>query len=686
MTIKNSPANTGDDVKKRDREKRERDQFHESTIGVFKAMSRKPSNRRKKPGDNKADANDIQVSFSHKARGSLSRALDGSTRLTLRRFEENKDKDIIRGQADHFAFRRKYHEPERFREFDLAQTFGNDSEVAQLFKILDNIRTDAIGSRQMRGVAKNIRSHFENDFLNRHDQKSFKDLSASEKRTAAFELILMEKLTGIPLSDKLNFYTAPFRNKLENVLEGHEEALIERLDNADDYYRAGLEFLQDLFPDMDFPEPPPSETEASENDQENEAPQEDEPDNDQQEDQDNQARGEDEENEQDQDGNELEQEMPDQQGNEGTESNQEQSGGGDEEEYEQQGEETQGSPSGARPSEIETDPLYAGYKVYTTQFDEIVHARDLIDPLEMKKLKRNLEDASSSFKDDIRGIGNRLKRFLMAQNTSSWAFDLEEGNLDPSRLARIVANPSTPLAFKQEKVDDMMDTLVTILVDNSGSMRGRPITIAATCTDMLSRTLEQCNVKTEILGYTTKSWKGGQSKELWLRSGKPPNPGRLNDLRHIIYKPADMPLRACRDNFAIMLRDGLLKENIDGESLIWAYKRILKRPEKRKILIVISDGAPVDDSTNSVNKGENKYLSNHLKHVIKGVEADKNVELSAIGIGHDVTTLYSNSIHISNADELAATLANKVLLLFADQSKPGNKRMLARARKQMKRL
>ncbi|MGH1377659.1 MAG: cobaltochelatase CobT-related protein [Alphaproteobacteria bacterium] len=305
------------------------------------------------------------------------------------------------------------------------------------------------------------------------------------------------------------------------------------------------------------------------------------------------------------------------------------------------------------------------YRVYTTQFDEEVNAEDLADTFELDRLRDMLDKQLSNHQNIITKLANRLQRKLMARQRRSWQFDLEEGILDAARLARVIANPNVPLTFKQEKEMPFKDTVVSILIDNSGSMRGRPIAIAATSTDIIAQTLERCGIKTEILGFTTRTWKGGKSRELWLEKGRPEKPGRLNDLRHIIYKSANAPIRRARKNLGLMLKEGLLKENIDGEALVWAYNRISRRAEERKILLVISDGAPVDDSTLSVNP--HNILEMDLRGIIKWIEAKSNVELTAIGIGHDVTKYYEKAITISDADGLAEALTTQLTELFDEQ-------------------
>ncbi|MDI7862587.1 cobaltochelatase subunit CobT [Rhizobiaceae bacterium n13] len=305
------------------------------------------------------------------------------------------------------------------------------------------------------------------------------------------------------------------------------------------------------------------------------------------------------------------------------------------------------------------------YHVFTEEFDETITAEELCDEAELDRLRAFLDKQLAHLQGAVGRLANRLQRRLMAKQNRSWDFDLEEGYLDTARLQRIIIDPMQPLSFKMERDTKFRDTVVTLLIDNSGSMRGRPITVAATCADILARTLERCGVKVEILGFTTKAWKGGQSREKWLAGGKPQTPGRLNDLRHIVYKSAGAPWRRARRNLGLMMREGLLKENIDGEALIWAHQRLLGRPEQRKILMMISDGAPVDDSTLSVNPGN--YLERHLRAVIEQIETRSPVELLAIGIGHDVTRYYRKAVTIVDADELAGAMTEQLAALFEDQ-------------------
>jgi cobaltochelatase CobT len=325
----------------------------------------------------------------------------------------------------------------------------------------------------------------------------------------------------------------------------------------------------------------------------------------------------------------------------------------------------QGSEARRQPSHGTAEARLPDYKAFSKRHDETVFAEDLCEAEELDRLRAYLDKQLQNLSSIVARLANRLQRRLMAQQNRSWEFDLEEGMLDAARLPRVVIDPQQPLSFKREKDTDFRDTVVTLLLDNSGSMRGRPITVAATCADILARTLERCGVKVEILGFTTKAWKGGQAREAWLQAGKPAAPGRLNDLRHIVYKAADAPWRRARKNLGLMMREGLLKENIDGEALDWAHKRLMARPEQRRILMMISDGAPVDDSTLSVNPGN--YLERHLRQMIEEIETHSPVELIAIGIGHDVTRYYRRAVTIVDAEELGGAMTDKLAELFSEK-------------------
>jgi cobaltochelatase CobT len=342
-----------------------------------------------------------------------------------------------------------------------------------------------------------------------------------------------------------------------------------------------------------------------------------------------------------------------------------QSGEGDDDEA--AGAEGDDQPAGPQPRrERPDDDTESHYRAYTRAFDEEIAAEDLCDADELARLRQQLDQQLQNLQGVVSRLANRLQRRLMAQQTRAWEFDLEEGMLDAGRLARVIVNPMQSLSYKHERDTEFRDTVVTLLIDNSGSMRGRPITVAAMCGDILARTLERCAVKVEVLGFTTRAWKGGQSRDRWVQDGKPRNPGRLNDLRHIIYKSADAPWRRARKNLGLMLREGLLKENIDGEALLWAYRRLMSRPEHRRILMVISDGAPVDDSTLSINPGN--FLERHLREVIREIEGRDVVELIAIGIGHDVTRYYRRAVTIVDAEELGGTMMKKLSELFDEDA------------------
>jgi len=328
-----------------------------------------------------------------------------------------------------------------------------------------------------------------------------------------------------------------------------------------------------------------------------------------------------------------------------------------------QNEEFQDSPNRRATKNLKGNDQ--NYKVFTTKFDEIVKANDLENEIELSRLRKNLDQQQQHLKNFISKLANKLQRKLLALQNRSWKFDLDEGILDTSKLSRVIVDPLNSLSFKKEKDTKFKDTVVTLLIDNSGSMRGKPITVAAICADILAKTLERCSVKVEILGFTTKNWKGGKSREEWTAQNKPMNPGRLNDLRHIIYKSADVNWRQAKNNLGLMLKEGILKENIDGEALHWAYKRLTTRKEERKILLVISDGAPVDDSTLSANFSN--YLENNLRKTIKSIENDTKIELLAIGIGHDVSRYYAKAIKISDVNDLGDTIVNQLSDLFTSE-------------------
>lgn len=548
---------------------------------------------------------------------------------------------MVRGDSDAKALHLHYHDS----GLHLENTPLNLTAQAA-FDALELARCEAIGAKKMRGVAYNLTVAQEEKCL----QMGYDELEAREDSNLADALHIMalSELGGTeppPAAQKLVDLWKPW---LETKLgpDGLHK-LSSALTNQEEY----ASLSRDLIKALDFEiednqgqdrseQDAPSEQDGSENEEQNEQEQASD---------DTESAGQDM-----QDGESGEEET------EGGKTSEENSETGD------QGEMAAAEEDGQTNQRQKREGYIPGpdntYKVYTTGYDEIIKAEDLADQQDLERLRSMLDQQLYHLSGFITKLANRLQRKLMARQQRSWQFDLDEGQLDTARLARIVANPTIPLAYKQEKETTFRDTVVTLLIDNSGSMRGRPIAIAAMCTDILARTLERCGVKVEILGFTTRAWKGGKSRDLWIQNSRPPYPGRLNDLRHIIYKAADAPWRRTNKNLGLMLKEGLLKENIDGEALVWAHNRLAGRPEQRKILMVISDGAPVDDSTLSVNPSN--ILEQDLRNVIHWIENASRVELTAIGIGHDVTRYYKKAITIADADELAQALTGRLEELF----------------------
>ncbi|MER9353903.1 cobaltochelatase subunit CobT [Mesorhizobium sp. M0514] len=550
---------------------------------------------------------------------------------------------ITRGLGDSMALKRACHDQR------IHTKLAPEGKLARsIYDAVEQARVEAIGSRAMQGVADNIGSMLEDKYAkaNLVDVKDKADAPIEE----ALALMVREKLTGRPIPKSGERLVDLWRPWVEEKAKADLDGLSAKLGDQQAFARvvremlASMEMAEELGDDQ--------ETEDSE-------------DND-----DNQPQGE----EQSEEGGE------DDSGSEQSQSEDAEASADDE-----QSSETEASDATAddlsddddadaeTPGEARRNdnpfanlPKEIDYKVFTTAFDETVGAEDLCEEEELDRLRAFLDKQLANLSGVVGRLANRLQRRLMAQQNRSWDFDLEEGYLDPARLVRVVIDPMQPLSFKQERDTKFRDTVVTLVLDNSGSMRGRPITVAATCADILARTLERCGVSVEILGFTTRAWKGGQAREKWLKDGKPPNPGRLNDLRHIIYKSADHPWRRARRNLGLMMREGLLKENIDGEALLWAHNRLIARPEQRKILMMISDGAPVDDSTLSVNPGN--YLERHLRAVIELIETRSQVELLAIGIGHDVTRYYRRAVTIVDAEELAGAMTEQLASLFAEEN------------------
>jgi cobaltochelatase CobT len=552
---------------------------------------------------------------------------------------------ITRGLGDAMALRLACHDGKVHRRF-----CPEGRQARAIFDQVEQARCEAIGSRRMEGVRSNISAMLQ-DKYHRANFGEITDQSEAPMEDAV-ALMVRERLTGAAVPKSARKLVDLWRDTIETKA-GQD---LDRLGTMLEDQNAFAEVVRDLLTSLDMGEElgPSSESEDDESGENAEgAPEQNEA-----------TRGESDE--------EMEESAEDQD----TEaSSEEEAGEADAadstaDDFSDEDSAPDKEPSGeARRSDanVRNEPGI-DYKIFSTKHDEVVHAEDLCPPEELDRLRAFLDKQLATLHGAVARLANRLQRRLLAQQSRAWDFDLEEGILDPARLSRVVTDPFSPLSFKQERDTAFRDTVVTILLDNSGSMRGRPITVAATCADILARTLERCGVKVEILGFTTRAWKGGQSREEWLRAGKPPHPGRLNDLRHIVYKSADAPWRRVRRNLALMMREGLLKENIDGEALDWAHRRLLARPEQRKILMVISDGAPVDDATLSVNSGN--YLERHLRHIIEDIEGRSPVELIAIGIGHDVTRYYTRAVTIVDAEELAGVMMDKLAELFDDKPAP----------------
>lgn len=569
--------------------------------------------------------------------GDRARLPEPPRKLTL------EDVAILRGHSDSMALRLACHDASVHRR---AAPEGDAARA--VFDAVEQARVECVGSRRMAGMAGNITAMLEDRY---HRGGRYEEITdrADAPLEDALALMVRERLTGLKPPKAAQKLVDLWREQIEDKAG----ADLDRLSKAVEDQRAFARTVRDMLASLDMAEQT-SQGDESEEDEDNKDQSSDE-----QQQQDGEA-------EQDSAGERSEVEVSDDATEElqegASEASDAPSGDWDDEDENSEADEAGEAP---RPREGKpNDRPQTDYKPYTVKFDETITAEELCDAEELTRLRAYLDKQLAHLQGVVARLANRLQRRLMAQQNRSWQFDLEEGALDPARLPRIIIDPYQPLSFRQESDVNFRDTVVTLLIDNSGSMRGRPITVAATCADILARTLERCGVKVELLGFTTRAWKGGLSRESWLQSGKPANPGRLNDLRHIIYKAADAPWRRARKNLGLMMREGLLKENIDGEALDWAHKRILARPEQRKILMVISDGAPVDDSTLSVNAGN--YLERHLRHIIAEIETRSPVELIAIGIGHDVTRYYRRAVTIVDAEELGGVMTEKLAELFED--------------------
>ena len=548
---------------------------------------------------------------------------------------------LARGTSDALALNRRYHD-----DATHARYAPQGDMARELYEAMETARCEAMGARDMPGTAGNIDVKIKHDALRKgYDQaKQASDVPLS----VAAGYMVRHLATGRPLPAGAENAMELWRGFIEDQAGGTLEGLDGSLADQADFARLARKMISDLGYGDQLGDDPDQQDDTQEDQAEEGAEQEQDPDSTGQDDQDEEEAEGTPENSQEQQQDESQAQVS-----------------MDDEADQELGDEAD-MPEGDAPMDPPPPPPVSDadpeYRVYLGEHDEVIGAEELADPIELERLRAYLDQQLEPLKGAVGRLANKLQRRLQAQQNRSWEFDLEEGTLDAGRLARVVANPTTPLSFKVEKDTEFRDTVVTLLLDNSGSMRGRPISIAAICADVLARTLERCNVKVEILGFTTRAWKGGQAREAWLNDGRPAQPGRLNDLRHIIYKSADAPWRRTRDHLGLMMKEGLLKENIDGEALEWAHRRMTARHEARKILMVISDGAPVDDSTLSVNPAN--YLEKHLRDVIAMVEKRRAVELLAIGIGHDVTRYYDRAVTITDVDQLAGAMTEQLAALF----------------------
>ncbi|MGC4408825.1 cobaltochelatase subunit CobT [Rhizobium rosettiformans] len=562
---------------------------------------------------------------------------------------------VTRGLGDSMALRLACHDQKVH-----ASMAPQGADARAIFDAVEQARVESLGSLRMPGVASNIQSMN----TEKYAKANFSTISRQEDAPIgeAVAMLVREKLTGQKAPESAGKVLDLWRP----FIEDKAGADLDNLSSVIEDQQAFSRVIRHMLSAMEMAEDMGDDQEQSEDEQstDEEQPRSGEQDQETSEDEAGQDSAPAEESE-------ASQEQLDDGEMDGAEIS--------EEEMSDEGDDDSETPGEMRRPATPFDDFNekVDYKIFTQEFDEEITAEELCDEAELERLRAFLDKQLAHLQGAVGRLANRLQRRLMAQQNRSWDFDLEEGYLDPARLTRLIIDPMQPLSFKKEKDTKFRDTVVTLVIDNSGSMRGRPITVAASCADILARTLERCGVKVEILGFTTKAWKGGQSREKWLAGGKPPAPGRLNDLRHIIYKSADAPWRRSRRNLGLMMREGLLKENIDGEALMWAHNRLIGRREQRKILMMISDGAPVDDSTLSVNPGN--YLERHLRAVIEQIETKSPVELLAIGIGHDVTRYYRRAVTIVDADELAGAMTEQLASLFEEQPSGGSGRARLRA-------
>ena len=579
--------------------------------------------------------NDLTINFENDAT-----KINQNTIQLSRISNDNSRNDIIfaRGEADSKALYIRYHDE------SIDQKYAPKGDIAlNLFNEMEKARCEAVGGSIYPGAAKNIENKIEKE-----SKKFFEKSEPNQKFPLqdSLRLLIKKKTLHYKLSKNSQKGLDMWEDFILNESKSNFSKILSSIDNQEEFAKLSRNIIKDLGYGDQLGEEPEYDDNAdndNQNDESNESENSDENDND-------------------------EQQLPDEVEELVSDSSTTDDLSVEEEinevEPQEDTNEEQNNRKKTNSFFSEADP---NYKVFNNIYDEEILAENLAAEEELAKLRIYLEQQLDQVKGAVSRLANKLQRRLQAQQNRTWKFDLEEGFLDASRLARIITNPTTPLTYKQESEIEFKDTIVTLLIDNSGSMRGRPISIAAICAEIIASTLERCQVKCEILGFTTKAWKGGKSREDWLSKDRPNNPGRLNDLRHVIYKQADVPLRRARLNLGLMMKEGLLKENIDGEALEWANKRLIKRSESRKILMVISDGAPVDDSTLSVNPSN--YLENHLKNVISMIEKRGLLELIAIGIGHDVTRYYRNAITITDIEQLAGAMTEQLARLFDKKEK-----------------
>ena len=555
------------------------------------------------------------------------------------RVPSTKEVAVVRGWADSLALTAACHDPRLH-----ARLAPKSGPARAIFEAVERARIEALGANRMAGMAANLSARVEDQYG--HGRYAEITERADAPLEDALSLLVRERLTGAAPPDTARAMVDLWRPWIEERA-GRTLSKLDKL--AEDQATFGRS-LRDLLKSLNVSE------ELSDGEREEGEDDEQDPENGEQESQENSEGQE----PQDQDSEDQRGE-----GEEGETTDQAQDADADQFDADADSDEMADAREPWRPNfNVLDNPEAFGYKVFNRAHDEEIAAENLSTPDELERLRSFLDKELRNLQGAVARLANRLQRKLLAQQNRAWDFDLEEGTLDAARLTRVIIDPLHALSFKHERDADFRDTIVTLLLDNSGSMRGRPIMVAACCADILARTLERCGVKVEILGFTTRAWKGGQAREAWLAAGKPANPGRLNDLRHIIYKPADAPWRRAKRSLALMMREGLLKENIDGEALAWAHRRLQARPERRRILMMISDGAPVDDSTLSVNTGS--YLELHLRQVIEEIETRSTVELIAIGIGHYVTRYYRRAVTITDPSELAGAMTDKLVELFEE--------------------